>query len=359
MRSCALGDERRHPSQRRLFVGEQRELLVCLAVCDRRREEFRELRQPAFDVGWQGLRSTCADRHDAPKSSVDDHGHANRGSPACGPSSGRDRPLRGPGVVGARRKASSADLRGGAAVTLDGPARPDGAEEAFGSCNQGRRAVGVVVAHQHADWGIEHPCHLASDGVEHAVRSRPLGDERGYSSQRRLFVGELRELLVCLAVCDSGRHQFGELCKPIFDLIGEGRVRRRHSHRSPDRAVDDDRGSSSGVEPGFTSSGGERAGKVCVVRDAGRAAGPFYLRDHRLAVERPACSRLEHVRTVAARGDDRHQAVAVVAIDPDHRYVHHLRDLVRDGGEHLCRRCARRHERRDTSQRGLLLHESV
>jgi len=35
-----------------------------------------------------------------------------------------------------------------------------------------------------------------SDAVEHTVRSRPLGDERGHPSQRRLFVGELRELLV-------------------------------------------------------------------------------------------------------------------------------------------------------------------
>ena len=75
-----------------------------------------------------------------------------------------------------------------------------------------------VVAHQHAEGGVEHPCHLVSDGVEHTVRSRSLGDERGHPSQRRLFVGELRELLVCLAVCDRGREELGELGQSLLGV---------------------------------------------------------------------------------------------------------------------------------------------
>ena len=61
-----------------------------------------------------------------------------------------------------------------------------------------------------------------SDGVQHTVRSRAFGDERGHASQRRLFVGELFELLVCLAVCDRGREELGELGQ---SLLGVARQR--------------------------------------------------------------------------------------------------------------------------------------
>src|SRR4029079_10561818 len=115
--------------------------------------------------------------HDAPESSVDDDGHADRGPRAYGPRSVCDRTMRGPGVVDARRDPCLADPRDRAAVTLDGPAPPDGAEVAVGSCKHGRAAI-VVVAEQHAEGGVEHACHLVPDAFEHTVRSRPLGDER-------------------------------------------------------------------------------------------------------------------------------------------------------------------------------------
>ena len=95
--------------------------------------------------------------------------------------------------------------------------------------------------------------HLRAHGFEHLCRWRARCNQRRHAPQRRLLVGELRELLAGLAVGDRSRHQLGELREPILGMIGERRVRRRHPHGSPDRAVDDDRGARSRVEAGLTS----------------------------------------------------------------------------------------------------------
>jgi len=59
---------------------------------------------------------------------------------------------------------------------------------------------------------------------------------------------------------------------------------------------------------------------------------------HRRAVERPARTRLEAVRTMVPGGDYRdHCAFVVKATHRGVREVQDLGDLLGDGGEHFCR----------------------
>src|SRR4029078_3156761 len=104
-----------------------------LVLETRGREACCNFCHPPLEVARRGLGFARADGHDAPESSVDDDGHADRGPRAYGPRSVCDRTMRGPGVVDARRDPCLADPRDRAAVTLDGPAPPDGAEVAVGS----------------------------------------------------------------------------------------------------------------------------------------------------------------------------------------------------------------------------------
>src|SRR4051812_23162270 len=161
------------------------------------------------------------------------------------------------------------------------------------------RAVGLVAA-ERSGIGWNEPADLCDHRFEHVGRRRSLGYERRYAPQRALLVGEPGELFTALGIRDRGPQELGELGEPMLDLVGEWPVWRGGAHGSPDRAVDDDRGARGGVESGRTSSGGERAGKVRVVIDPGRAARSVHLRDHRRAVEWPARPRLEHMRTIAA-----------------------------------------------------------
>ena len=60
-----------------------------------------------------------------------------------------------------------------------------------------------------------------SDRVEHTVWSRLVGDDRGHPSQRGLFLGELGELLMSLAVRDRCREQLGELGESLLGVAGQ------------------------------------------------------------------------------------------------------------------------------------------
>jgi hypothetical protein len=200
--------------------------------------------------------------------------------------------------------------------------------------------------------------HLGDHRPEHLGRRRAPGDERRHPPERGLLVREAVQILVRLAVRDRGGHEPGELRKTILDPVGERRVRRRRRHHAPDEAVDDDRGAGGPRESRVASSGRDNARKIRRVLDPRRATRPQHLLGHRPAVEGPARTRLELVRTIAPLGDDRHRrAVAVVSTDRDHRQVHHLSDLAGNGRERLRRRRALRDERRHPTERRLLLGE--
>ena len=102
----------------------------------------------------------------------------------------------------------------------------------------------------------------------------------------------------------------------------------------------------------------QRAVKILVVLDARRSAGPYHACRHRVARERPPRAGLETVGTIAAVGDHGDRLLVVVAAKhADDGEVHHLRDLLGDGPEHLVRRRATGDERRYPAERRLLLHE--
>ena len=89
---------------------------------------------------------------------------------------------------------------------------------------RGNRAVGLVARESGAVGGNQ-PSDLGAHGFEHLGRRRTLRHQRRHPPQRRLLLRKPRELLVRLTVRDRGRHQLGELCETILELVGERRVR--------------------------------------------------------------------------------------------------------------------------------------
>ena len=85
-----------------------------------------------------------------------------------------------------------------------------------------------------------------------------------------------------------------------------------------------------------------------------------HLGRHRLADERPARTWPEPIRVVPVSREDRHRlAVIVVTRDSGVPETKNLGDLLSDRLEHLARRRAAGHERRNTAQGRLLLSEAA
>ena len=253
VRRRALGDQRGHPSQRRLFVGELRELLVRLAVCDRGREELGELGQSLLGVARQRLLALRNDGQHAPEAALHGDRRSHRRAKAH---------LAGGLGRLARRFCVVVDASGPAG--LEDQAR-HGAFERVAAAEVAVAALGrpaadrsdgpvCLVARERGTVGADQCRHLRAHGFEHLCRWRARCNQRRHPPQRRLLLGEPRELVVRLAVGDRGRHQLGELREPILEHARAAARPATTPDRSPDRAVDDDRGAGSRVEAGFASS---------------------------------------------------------------------------------------------------------
>ena len=121
-RRSALRNQRRHPAQRRLLLGEPPHLSARLEVRDRGGDQLGELGDARFGVGGQRLVLALGGDHGSPQSPVHHDRVADRRADAqlshARPKGAACRRV----VVDARRPPGTQDTRGDV-VTVDGQAR--------------------------------------------------------------------------------------------------------------------------------------------------------------------------------------------------------------------------------------------
>ena len=191
-RRRALGDERRHPAQRRLLVRQPAEVLARLGVGDRGRDQRREVCEAMLDAFGKPLVIHRRGRHHAPDLAVHEDRGAGTGADA-GRADGRgDRSLHVPEVVDPRRPTGARDpCRERRPV--ERPVRPrlERMRAVGPRADHGHRAVAVEARELH-ERDAEHLRDLLGDGREHLRRRCAAGDERRDPAQRRLLLGEDR-----------------------------------------------------------------------------------------------------------------------------------------------------------------------
>ncbi len=244
-----------------------------LGVRDGGSHQLGELGQADLGVGRKGLRPRPDDRGDAPQPAIHaDRGADRRPEPHLGGNLGH-RAGRVAEVVHAHRSAGGSHqgvnvVPGRRHVRADGE-RMD--EIGFAPCPDYLRAVVLLIAAENGEIDIEEPPDLGGDGIEHLFGGSGASDERRHLAQRRLLLGIVAQLHLCLRTCDGGSHQFGEPGQPFFGVGRQGlRSLRGHTDLAPQAPTDVDRHADDRADPPLQGNGSVRAVVVAVVIDPRR-----------------------------------------------------------------------------------------
>ena len=209
------GDQRRHPAQRGLLIGDRTQFAACLRIGDRRGEQFGEAPQPGLGIRWQRLVADGGRIHHAPQPAldVDRYAGARAQAPLVGGRRGLARRL---GVVVDPRRPTHLEHERGNVVATEPRRVPELAERAVLSPGGHQRLSGRGVAAQSRYVDRQQPPYLLGDGGEQLLRRRRLGDQRRHPPQRGLLVGDAAQFRTRFGVGDRGRGQFGESCQALL-----------------------------------------------------------------------------------------------------------------------------------------------
>ena len=192
-RGRTVGDQRGHPAQRGLLVGDPAELLAGIGVGDRGRGQFGEVGQPPFGSRRGRLPGRRARDHEAPQAAIDGNRRCDSGADTELTHHRRDRRT-GRKIVDASWTPGRPDKRGRAAfgerAVVAGP-RGFAGRAPRGDARH--RMVGVVPGQERAV-GLQNPPDLFGHGREHLRRRCAAGDQRRHPAQRGLLAGESRAL---------------------------------------------------------------------------------------------------------------------------------------------------------------------
>jgi hypothetical protein len=199
---------------------------------------------------------------------------------------------------------------------------------------------------------------LFGDFREQRGHRRFLRHQRRHPPERGLLLRDARELDLRLGVGDRGADQLDELLQPRLGFRWErAAIQRRHDHRAPEPASDDDRAAERGARVQAARRVRDRAGSgEPEVVEPYRLAGPSDLRDDVAPAKRqPATVRHDLAEPAPARDD-----LGRVVLEADHARRSDLEqtsELLGDRVEDVRGRCAARDEGRHASQYGLFVGE--
>jgi hypothetical protein len=192
-----LGNERRHPPQRRLLLREPGELLAALGIRDCGRDELSELRQALFCVGGQGLVAPRDGGQYTPEAALDGDRHPHGRAPAHLAGGGRGCAGRVCVAVYPRRLAGLEDQTGHGPLEGESRSGVDIAAASGPATERGNRAVGLVAGESGA-LGGKQLGDLDAHRLEHLGRWRSAGNERRHPPERRLLLRQPPQLTAIL-----------------------------------------------------------------------------------------------------------------------------------------------------------------
>ena len=277
LRGLSSSDQRRHPLQRGLLLGEAAQLHPRLRVRDRGADQLCEVGQPGLGVRRQWLPARGGHEHDAPDAAFEGDGHPDGGADAHRTHRLGGRAGPGGEVVDPRRSPGLEHQSGHVPATERRPGRRCRVGVRHAPPDHGHHTVRVVAAHRRHLDGHQLP-DLGRDRREDLFRRPALGDEGRHSAQCRLFLGDAthfrgQRLRLPPAPLRSGR-------QAADHVRGEnGDHQLRHGVRVGDRQSEQRRGDEElehqrrqdghGERPGEAPSHGDRQDRQDVQRCQG------------------------------------------------------------------------------------------